>query len=42
MIANFKAHQANPWQIFVTETFIVGTTMAVIVLGIKRGLERTV
>ncbi|MGP3398056.1 sodium-dependent transporter [Coxiella burnetii] len=42
MIANFKALQANPWQMIVTDTFIVGATMAVIVLGIKRGLERTV
>lgn len=41
-INDFKALQANHWEMLLSDTLISATTIAVIALGIKRGLERTV
>src|SRR3990167_1467378 len=41
-IAAFNALKANSWQMFVTTTLVILATMGIIVLGIKRGLERAV
>lgn len=41
-INGFKALQSSPWKMLLTDTALTFAAIAVIALGIKRGLERTV
>lgn len=39
---SFLMLQANPWQMLLSDTIVVAVTMVIIIMGIKRGLERAV
>jgi NSS family neurotransmitter:Na+ symporter len=41
-VSEFEALQKSPWQMLLSDTLIVGASIAVIRLGVKSGLERTV
>ena len=41
-LINFTALQSNHWQMLLSDTLVVLGTMGIIILGIKRGLERAV